>query len=126
MICKVLQKMKSTQTPYPEGYKDLQHHEMGSADYARKRSCRTMGSFGYVLQFQWKEANNPRSKSAINQTWHSREGYKPSVPWLRARERYRLRNSITGVVLIGFIGGVCMAPFSYRKLICRLVYHKDC
>ena len=48
------------------------------------------------------------SKAAINQTWHAREGYKPSIPWLRARERYRLRNSLTGLVLVGFIGGVCM------------------
>jgi hypothetical protein len=50
---------------------------------------------------------NCRSKSTLNQTWHAREGYKPSVPWLRARERYRLRNSFTGLALIGFIAGVC-------------------
>src|SRR5438552_18217831 len=59
-----------------------------------------------------------RSKAAINQTWHSREGYKPSVPWLRARERYRLRNSMTGVILICFIGGVCTATLFTLLLTC--------
>ena len=56
-----------------------------------------------------------RSKAAANPTWHSRDGYKPAVPWLRARERYRVRNAITGVVLLGFIGGVC--PFHFWTVV---------
>ena len=70
-------------------------------------------------------ADNPSSKAAADKSWHSRDGYKPSIAWLRMRERYRPRNLATGAALVAFIAGACNLPpqQSLTRILTRLFTH---